>query len=543
MRFKSKKFILPLIIACFSVVILTASVFLFFGDENYAVDAGSRTCYYDLKGFWSNNPSPSGSVTFTSSSPYKSQDGNSYYGTIGTYSINISKVSGSGTPSFENGSGSAPSGNSYAYASMTNSSGDWFNDQTYKFSIDMKITPSSGFKASLVGYIDGYEGGGLADLTSVTRSDYSFRTSSFTKNYTQDVTANNWSSGSYSFAWYVLFIPRTYRITFNANGGSSSSSKSIAFYNDYELPSSNPTRTGYDFVGWYNTSAQTGGSRIYNSTTMSTASSHSVYARWDAHSYKVVFNKNANDATGSMSNQSFTYGVSKNLTANGFTRYGYNFAGWSTSSSGGVVYDDKESVKNLTSTDNGTVNLYAVWTPKTNCVLYFNANLPSGATASINPTQKNVTFNSTYGTLATGTRTGYTLEGWYTTSACTTKVSTTTKVTSESQTVYAKWKPNTYYVKFNGNGNTGGSMSNQTFTYDTGQNLTANSFKRKGYSFQGWATSASGGVVYSNGQNQELNHIERRYSQPIRSMESKQLYLEIQCKWRNSISNIEERNI
>ena len=498
MRFKSKKFILPLIIACFSVVILTASVFLFFGDENYAVDAGSRTCYYDLKGFWSNNPSPSGSVTFTSSSPYKSQDGNSYYGTIGTYSINISKVSGSGTPSFENGSGSAPSGNSYAYASMTNSSGDWFNDQTYKFSIDMKITPSSGFKASLVGYIDGYEGGGLADLTSVTRSDYSFRTSSFTKNYTQDVTANNWSSGSYSFAWYVLFIPRTYRITFNANGGSSSSSKSIAFYNDYELPSSNPTRTGYDFVGWYNTSAQTGGSRIYNSTTMSTASSHSVYARWDAHSYKVVFNKNANDATGSMSNQSFTYGVSKNLTANGFTRYGYNFAGWSTSSSGGVVYDDKESVKNLTSTDNDTVNLYAVWTPKTNCVLYFNANLPTGATASINPTQKNVTFNSTYGTLATGTRTGYTLDGWYTTSACTTKVSTSTKVTSESQTVYAKWKPNTYYIKFNGNGSTEGSMSNQTFTYDTGQNLTANAFKKTGYNFVGWATSASGNKVYDD---------------------------------------------
>ena len=142
--------------------------------------------------------------------------------------------------------------------------------------------------------------------------------------------------------------------------------------------------------------------------------------------------------------------------------------------------------------------LYAKWTPKTNCVLYFNSNLPSGATASINPTQKNVTFNSTYGTLATGTRTGYTLDGWYTTSACTTKVSTSTKVTSESQTVYAKWKPNTYYVKFNGNGNTGGSMSNQTFTYDTGQNLTANAFKKTGYNFAGWATSASGNKVYDD---------------------------------------------
>ena len=142
--------------------------------------------------------------------------------------------------------------------------------------------------------------------------------------------------------------------------------------------------------------------------------------------------------------------------------------------------------------------MYAKWTPKTNCVLYFNSNLPSGATASINPTQKNVTFNSTYGTLATGTRTGYTLDGWYTTSACTTKVSTSTKVTSESQTVYAKWKPNTYYVKFNGNGSTEGNMSNQTFTYDTGQNLTANAFKKTGYNFVGWATSASGNKVYDD---------------------------------------------
>ena len=313
------------------------------------------------------------------------------------------------------------------------------------------------------------------------------------------VTITNGTNVRDYYSYYIIVRPIAYFFDYYLNYGSNSkwSSRATRYYNYFDLPS-NPSRTGYTFNGWW--TAKSGGYQRTSSSVLTSTAGDTLYAHWNANKYTVKFNGNGSTG-GSMSNQTFTYDSAQNLTANGFTRYGYNFAGWSTSSTGGVVYSNRQSVNNLTSTNNGTVNLYAVWTPKTNCVLYFNSNLPSGATASINPTQKNVTFNSTYGTLATGTRTGYTLDGWYTTSACTTKVSTSTKVTSESQTVYAKWKPNTYYVKFNGNGNTGGSMSNQTFTYDTGQNLTANSFKRKGYSFQGWATSASGGVVYSNGQN------------------------------------------
>lgn len=73
-----------------------------------------------------------------------------------------------------------------------------------------------------------------------------------------------------------------------------------------------------------------------------------------------------------------------------------------------------------------------------------------------------------------------------------------------------------YSVRFNGNGNTGGSMSNQAFVYGTAQNLTANAFTRSysvkydeaggsavsdavaNYTFAGWATSAGGDVVYAN---------------------------------------------
>lgn len=57
-----------------------------------------------------------------------------------------------------------------------------------------------------------------------------------------------------------------------------------------------------------------------------------------------------------------------------------------------------------------------------------------------------------------------------------------------------------YTVTFNGNGNTGGSMDNQTFTCDVEQQLTANSFSRTGYTFAGWATSANGSVAYTDQQ-------------------------------------------
>ena len=43
-------------------------------------------------------------------------------------------------------------------------------------------------------------------------------------------------------------------------------------------------------------------------------------------------------------------------------------------------------------------------------------------------------------------------------------------------------------------------MANESFTYGTSKALTANAFKRTGYTFSGWATSAGGGVKYTNKQ-------------------------------------------
>ena len=82
--------------------------------------------------------------------------------------------------------------------------------------------------------------------------------------------------------------------------------------------------------------------------------------------YTVKFN--ANGGTGTMANQSFTYGTSKALTANAFTRTGYVFQGWATSASGGKVYNDKQKVQDLTTTSGAVVNFYAVWGKDPNMV-------------------------------------------------------------------------------------------------------------------------------------------------------------------------------
>ena len=95
--------------------------------------------------------------------------------------------------------------------------------------------------------------------------------------------------------------------------------------------------------------------------------------------YSVKFN--ANGGTGTMANESFTYGTAKALTANAFTRTGYTFQGWATSASGAKAYSDKQSVSNLATSSGEVVNLYAVW----KAALYMVVDLSSGSNSSSYP--------------------------------------------------------------------------------------------------------------------------------------------------------------
>ena len=147
-----------------------------------------------------------------------------------------------------------------------------------------------------------------------------------------------------------------YTLTFNANGGTTSTaSKSVTYNTTYgTLPT--PTRTGYTFNGWY--TAASGGTQKTSSSTYSTIGESTLYAHWTAITYTITFN--ANGGSGTMSNMSCSYNSEYTLTANSFTRTNYMFMGWATSANGKVVYKDKASIKNLSNTAI-TITLYAVW--------------------------------------------------------------------------------------------------------------------------------------------------------------------------------------
>lgn len=58
----------------------------------------------------------------------------------------------------------------------------------------------------------------------------------------------------------------------------------------------------------------------------------------------------------------------------------------------------------------------------------------------------------------------------------------------------------TYTVKFDGNTNTSGSMTDQIMIYNALMPIKKNAFKKTGYLFNGWATSPTGTGIYSDKQ-------------------------------------------
>ncbi len=327
---------------------------------------------------------------------------------------------------------------------------------------------------------------------------------------------------------YAQWIQSTFTVTFNGNGstGGATANETFTLGSYQALTLNGFTRTGYTFSGW-NTASNGSGISYSNQQTISITSSVTLYAQWTANPVTVTVTFNGNGNTGgSMPNESFTSGVGKALSANGFTRTGYTFTGWNTQANGsGIAYGAGATI---TITANTT--LYAQWTANTYAVT-FNGN---GSTSG---SMSNETF--TYGVakaLSTNgfSRTGYTFTGWNTQangSGTAYGAGATITITANT-TLFAQWTANTYTVSFNGNGSTSGSMSNETFTYGVAKTLTSNGFTRTNYTFVGWGTVAGGPVVYANGQSISITANVSLYAQwtPVITLSSTSLSLNVSTR-------------
>ena len=216
-----------------------------------------------------------------------------------------------------------------------------------------------------------------------------------------------------------------------------------------------------------------------------------------------------------MADQTFTYDVEQALTPNTFTPpEGKIFGGWQTSSSGAPVYADGEVVKNLLSGTLRTASLYANWTDKLCYTVIFDANGGTGTMENqefeygVTEVLNASTFTAPSGKVFNGWNTKADGSGTYYPAGY--SESKITSVSNAKVTLYAQWKSpssggshsttkTTYTVTFNANGGEG-EMFPQTFTSGKEKALNLNFFTREGYTFAGWATSADGDVVYTDGE-------------------------------------------
>ena len=114
------------------------------------------------------------------------------------------------------------------------------------------------------------------------------------------------------------------------------------------------------------------------------ASNVTVNGVFTPNTYYVRFDANADDAEGAMADQMIAYDAEKALNANAYTRPGYRFAGWNTvreatAEEPGMPISDEGTVRNLTEEPDGTVTLYAQWSPLYYPVLVHSIPDPDGA--------------------------------------------------------------------------------------------------------------------------------------------------------------------
>ena len=362
-------------------------------------------------------------------------------------------------------------------------------------------------------------------------------------NQTDQYAASDFCDASKSDCSVVLGVNWNdrYTVTYNNNGGSGCSSKTVTPGGIYGTMCV-PTREGYTFVGWFDSGYKdsplnyyadtysdlknafgTNQDALYNhyleygknegrrisqyiaSDKFTANANQTIYAGWKA-GYLIEYN--ANGGSGTMNSTLATTGSSVTIKSNGFTRDGYLFEGWTTNSNGtddGYGWTGWSGTWNFTSGKYGIANsklvLYARWKTIKTYTISYNSNGGSGTMSSDTvstggaATIKNNTF----------TRSGYTFAGWTTNSDGTDDGYGWAEgwsgtwnydngqygIANNALVLYARWNPKSYTINYNANGGSG-TMSSSTVSSGSSVTIKNNAFTKKGYTFAGWTTNSNG---------------------------------------------------
>ena len=240
--------------------------------------------------------------------------------------------------------------------------------------------------------------------------------------------------------YYMWQVANGIRVIFDKNGGDTEASPRIMSQekvagsaNHFDLPTTNPTRSGYIFTGW-NTKADGSGDAFTAATDVT--SNITVYAQWkDSTTYSVTY-KDGVDGTvfADQTTADLHVGDTTPAFSGTPTRSGYTFTGWEPSVAATVtdnaVYT-AQWAKNSSSSHHST--RYTLHYESNGGTAYKDERYSSGTKVTLDKTP---------------TRESYTFTGWYADQALTQKITTVTM--NSNKTVYAGWEAAGVPDKLNG---------------------------------------------------------------------------------------------
>ena len=353
-------------------------------------------------------------------------------------------------------------------------------------------------------------GGSAITLPTPTRTGYTFGGWYSDLALTTSIGA---AGASYSptgatlaLAAYAKWTAINYTITYDSNSATSGTVPTDATnYNigqniTVKANSGSLTRTGYTFAGW-NTAANGSGDTYLSGTQYEVGSANvTLYAKWNANTYTVTYNKNgANGSPQRSSNNvttdSYTTGGNDIVlpSVGTMSKTGYDFAGWATTPTGATLSGGFNTSTNVT--------LYAIWDLK-NIAISFSKGIASAATINNFPADTTAQYGSTLTLNSTLTSTvvingsAHAFVGWsYDGSIY--QGGTTFLVGETAPTFTAEWVK-VFAVRYAFNG---GTPANSTSEVDSeclfvdgadlrcteNQEITSNAAPTKaGYTFAGW---------------------------------------------------------
>ena len=272
----------------------------------------------------------------------------------------------------------------------------------------------------------------------------------------------------------AIFAHIEYPVTYDSNTGSGTQASESFTYGSsaLALPDSTTfTKTGYNFLGWSDTSTSTTLVATY-----STNSAAVFYAVWTPKIYTVSYQSNGGAGSLPLSD---TYTVGNAVLTlplmGSLSKIGNTFTGWSETPTGAVI--------GLTYTPSATISLQAIWEP----ILYSVTYDIAGASSTL-PTEISHTLYQHFTVASNPTKSGSIFGGWSNGTILFSGGSTYT-VSNANVTLTAIWIP-LYTLHYILNGSPDTPEGDRLIASGTVVNLAAAPV-RHGYEFLNWSDSSS----------------------------------------------------